>query len=152
MLSYSGSVNKKSKDCIWSLINFLKQDANRVQVIFSTRSGIFIPFCNLGQIILIDEANSVYIQDQNSIYYDTRDAVFLLSSVFGSNLNFISKLPSIRLYNSYSNELLIQNLTKSTSNQKKQLKLKITRFDKKSAKFSLFGWEVEQLLKKDEDL
>ena len=148
LCSYTGSINKNSKHCVLSMI----KESHKTQVIFTTRSGIFLPFYNLKQIILIDEANSMYIQDQNSIYYDTREAVVFLSTIFKSNLNFISRLPSIRLYNSYSNDFLIQNLSNTTVNQKQQLKLKIARFDKKSAQFNLFGWEIEQLLKKDEDL
>jgi hypothetical protein len=161
LLKYTGEVNKNSKETIWSMIqtsneiNLEIKNENtepKFEIILTTRSGIFLPFSNLSQIILIDEGNSLYIQDQNSLYFDTRDAIFLLHKAFLSNLTFISTLPSLRLHNFYNKSQLKDNVSNSSFEHKKPLKLKITTLDTKSAKFGLFGWEIEQLLKKDEDL
>jgi primosomal protein N' len=103
--NYTGDVNKKSKDTVW---NLLSSSSPKSKIIFSTRAGIFLPFQNLTDIILVDEANSMYIQDQNSIYFDTRDAVFLMAQAFLAKLTFISTLPSIRLYNFYPQNIIEQ--------------------------------------------
>jgi primosomal protein N' len=105
--NYSGDVNKKSKDTIWNLIN-PENESLKPKVIFSTRAGLFLPFQNLKEIVLVDEANSMHIQDQNSIYFDTRDAVFLLANAHQAHLSFLSTLPSIRLYNFYPENIMNQ--------------------------------------------
>ncbi len=164
ILKYTGEPTKTSKETIWEMIQaanklkfekeFLNQneiDEIKVQIIFTTRSGIFLPFSNLSHIVLVDEGNSLYIQDQNSLYFDARDTIFLLHKAFMSNLTFVSTLPSLRLHNFYNKTMLRNSPCNSPSEPKKPLKLKITTLDTKSAKFGLFGWEVEQILKKDED-
>jgi hypothetical protein len=118
----------------------------RLQIILSTRSGLFLPFTALNDIILVDEGNSMYIQDQNSLYYDTREAIFLISKAFNANISFISTLPSIRLYNMYNKEALEQQLINNQAIAQKPRRIKITRYDKKSSKYDLFGYEIEQML------
>jgi hypothetical protein len=118
----------------------------RLQIILSTRSGIFIPFTTLTDIILVDEGNSMYIQDQNSLYYDTREAIFLISKAFNANISFISPLPSIRLYSMYNKQTLEKEMVSNQAIAQKPRKIKITLFDKKSSKYNLFGYEIEQIL------
>jgi hypothetical protein len=120
--------------------------APKLQIILSTRSGLFLPFTALTDIILVDEGNSMYIQDQNSLYYDTREAIFLISKAFNANISFISPLPSIRLYNMYDKQTLEQEMINNQAVAQKPRRIKITRFDKKSSKYDLFGYEIEQIL------
>jgi hypothetical protein len=120
--------------------------APRLQIILSTRSGLFLPFTTLTDIILVDEGNSMYIQDQNSLYYDTREAIFLITKALNANITFISSLPSIRLYNMYDKQALEKQMTNYGNIIQKPRKIKITRFDKKSSKYDLFGYEIEQIL------
>jgi primosomal protein N' len=94
---YTGSPTKQSKSCVRDLV--LEQD--NFQIIFGTRASLFLPFSNLLQIILVDEANSMYIQDQGGLYYDTREAVFLLAKTHDCPLDFVSTLPSLRLFEFY---------------------------------------------------
>jgi hypothetical protein len=153
ILKYTGEVNKNSKETIWSMIENKSNNSKiKKQIIFTTRSGIFLPFTNLSHIILIDEGNSLYIQDQNSLYFDARDAIFLLHKGFLSNLTFISTLPSLRLHSFYNKDNLNTNWINTSFDNKTSVKLKITTLDTKSAKFGLFGWEIEQILRKDEEL
>ena len=161
LLNYVSEPTKRPKECIWSMLNFKNEifsqnkDALpssldvkkfRIQIICSTRSGLFLPFSNLANILLIDEGNSMYIQDQNSLYYDTREAIFLISKAFNANISFISPLPSIRLYNMYNKQALEKVMIENRAIAQNAHKIKITRFDKKSSKYDLFGWEIEQIL------
>jgi primosomal protein N' len=173
--TYYGQIDKHCKALVWHLISqrfqdnsqtieienkkssktkkiILSKSENQLDIILTTRAGLFLPFNHLHQIILLDEANSLYIQEQNSLYYDTREAIFLLNKAFLSSLRFISPLPSVRLYNFYSQQSLDQVLSNYSAKTKKPLNVQITKYDKKSAKFNLFGWSVEQMLKPDEEL
>ena len=160
---FTADATKKSKETIWKMLqtslhnsqNQIQQNSPTLQIICTTRSGLFLPFGKFGaleQVILVDEGNSLYIQDQNGLYYDTREAIFLISKAFLSNIAFISPLPSVRLHSFYDKELLETQMTKTSQTIQKPRKIKITRFDRKSAKYDIFGWEIEQILKPDEDL
>jgi hypothetical protein len=148
ILNSKNSFNNKSSNNI----NQTSQNVNtenetpRLQIILSTRSGLFLPFTTLTDIILVDEGNSMYIQDQNSLYYDTREAIFLISKAFNANISFISPLPSIRLYNMYNKEALEKQIINYANIIQKPRKIKISRFDRKSSKYDLFGYEIEQIL------
>lgn len=140
ILSFSGDVSAKSKSCVKEI---LAPGNNSTQIIFGTRSSLFLPFTNLIQIVVVDESNSFYIQEQNSLYYDARDIAFLISSTLMTKLDFVSTLPSGRLYNFYSKELLTTNLTLDTKNNQKPLKIQISERNSKSDAFSLFSDNVE---------
>lgn len=148
---FTADATKKSKETVWKML----QNSPTLQIICTTRSGLFLPFGKFGaleQVILVDEGNSLYIQDKNSLYYDTREAIFLISKAFLSNIAFISPLPSVRLHSFYDKELLETQMTNNSQTIQKPRKIKITRFDRKSAKYDIFGWEIEQILRPDEDL
>ena len=138
ILQFSGDVSAKSKNCIRELLNSTKS-----QIIFGTRSSLFLPFSNLKQIIVVDEANSFYIQEQNSLYYDARDLAFLTSSVLGAKLDFVSTLPSSRLHNFYSKKLLDTNTLDIATNNTKPLKIQISQRNLKNDHFKLFSDVVE---------
>jgi primosomal protein N' len=135
---------KSTKEVVWSL---LQSANNKIKIILATRAGLFLPFSHLLAVFLIDEANSLHIQDQNSVYFDTREAVFLLSKSFNADLFFISKLPSIRLHSFYSGSVLqdyMSNIAKSTANG---LKLQITQRDSKYDQNSLISSQLIEQLK-----
>jgi|GEM_PF-2517073 len=158
---YFGDYSMKSKHCLRQIIftsynqkeydqkkdqNDSNSDFPSQNIILGSRSAIFLPFQDLEEIILVDEANSFYIQDQNSIYYDTRDAVFFLSKAYQCKLNFVSTLPSIRLYSFYSEEVLDKLTTSSTAKGQKSLKIKVNRSNKKFDDSSLFSNQLRDYL------
>ena len=69
---------------------------DKKKVYFTTRSGLFLPFINISAIFVVDESNSMYIQDQGGLYFDTRESAYLLASQFSSDLYYQSNFPSVR--------------------------------------------------------
>ena len=127
---FFGDASLESKKTLRSILtDFMIPDSNQkpLKIIFSTRAGIFLPFGNLRQIVLVDEANSMYIQDQNKLYYDARDAVYMLANSYKCDLSFLSTLPSIRLHNFYPDNLKKQFLSKDTLELQKALNLQISK-------------------------
>jgi primosomal protein N' len=140
IFSYSGDVSASSKKTVRNLLIDQKPD---LKVIFATRSGLFLPFTDLQEIILVDEGNSFYIQEQNGVYYDARDAAFFLSMIFKVSLNFISTLPSSRLYEMYLKKFSDTSLMWKSIDTQKPLKIKITERNNKIDDFDLFSSAVE---------
>jgi len=149
---YLADVSKSSKDTVADLIftsyNNSSTPAQKptLNLIFGTRSSIFLPYSSLSSIIFIDEANSMYIQEQNKLYYDTREAAILLSKCFQANLDFVSKLPSIRLYNFYPEKILDTFLHSGKPDLKKPLQIEITKRDSRFDHFDLISDALEQEL------
>jgi primosomal protein N' len=146
---YSGDKTKSAKSAVLNLLKTEKNENNTTDIFLSTRNGIFLPFQELTEIIMVDEANSMYIQDQNSIYFDAREAVFLLSKAFNANLTFISTLPSIRLYSFYSEKVLQEYMNQQSINDLKPLKIKLSKLEAKSANFNLFSESVYEHLEEE---
>lgn len=153
LYSYSGDKSKSSKTLIRTMLKdneYESQDKVKLRIIIATRSGLFLPLTSLTHIFLIDEASSMHIQEQNSLYFDTRDVVFLLSKVKNVNLTFLSSFPSVRLYSFYSQELLNKYMTEYISKYQKPLKIKITHRYSKTDQFSLISDSVLDIIKGDD--
>lgn len=79
----------------------------RVNIVVSTRSGIFAPLKNLGVIIIDEEENSSYKQDQ-SPHYHARQAAFARAKIEGARVILGSASPSLEsLYLAKRNKIKI---------------------------------------------
>jgi hypothetical protein len=112
-----------------------------INLVCATRSGIFLPFLKLDNIYLLEENSTFYIQEQNGLYFDARDMLFLIHSKYCSKLTFISSLPSVRLYNFYQNHDIqkhLEDLQNFTN----------TNFiiSQRNYKNQLFGYKIEEIL------
>ncbi len=73
---------------------------NSNYVLLGTRSSIFLPFNNLGLIIVDEEHDSSYKQEQIKPYYNARDVAVYLSKIYSANIVLASASPSLEsLYN-----------------------------------------------------
>ncbi|GAB4146442.1 MAG: hypothetical protein OHK0017_06930 [Patescibacteria group bacterium] len=106
----NNSVKDNNITIMQMLQNGLNESSNKTQIIFSTRSGLFLPFSQLGHLVLVNEANNNYIQEQNELYFDARDMSFLLSQIWGSGYTWISELPSVRSTSFQTNLNIFENI------------------------------------------
>jgi primosomal protein N' len=150
---YSGDASKFSKESVRHLLlpknkkkNSQKQSEFQVNLYFATRAGLFLPFSRLDQLILIDEANPMHIQDQGKVYFDSRDVIYIMSQIYQTDLIFLSTLPSVRLHSFYSQKIFEEIKTNYTAQNQKPLTIKITKRDRQSSKNELFSHQVEEIL------
>jgi primosomal protein N' len=149
---FTGDKTKSNRQSIYHILDIYTGDktALNINIILSTRSGLFLPFDTLHDLLVIDESNSMYIQEQNSLYFDARELAFILSEVFNSNLHFISRVPSIRLHSFYPETILDSYLINNKENNQKPLKIKITGQNRKIDQFKLISNSVLKLVRKDD--
>ena len=95
LYTFTSGKDKASKITIKSLL-LPNDQKSKKNVYFTTRAGLFLPFSDISAIMLIDESNSMHIQEQGGLYFDAREVVFLLASQFESDLYFHSNFPSVR--------------------------------------------------------
>jgi len=89
---WHSGITKKNKEIIWSgIIN------GKINVVIGARSSLFLPFKNLGLIIVDEEHDQSYKQDEG-IIYNARDMAISRASFENIPINLITAVPSIETY------------------------------------------------------
>ena len=81
---------------IWNSI--LKNDENSYQIILGVRSSIFLPFNNLGLIIVDEEHENTYKQYNPAPRYNAKDTAIVLSNLHKAKVLLGTATPSIETY------------------------------------------------------
>ena len=89
---WHSGVSKKNKEIIWSGIN-----NGEIKAVIGARSSLFLPFKKLGLIIVDEEYDQSYKQDEG-IIYNARDMAISRASFENIPVNLITAVPSIETY------------------------------------------------------
>ena len=96
MLTYHSKMTVPSRRKVIDAVS----DCKDAGIVIGTRSAVFLPFQNLGLIIVDEEHDQSYKQDDPAPRYNGRDMAIMLSAVRGANLILGSATPSYEaLYN-----------------------------------------------------
>lgn len=111
---YHSKFNDAERVEIW--FNVLNESADKTgrqyQVILGARSAIFLPFKNLGLIIVDEEHENSYKQFDPAPRYNARDMAILMGNLHGAKVLLGSATPSYESYfNARSNKYGLVNLT-----------------------------------------
>ncbi len=96
---YHSKFNNNERAEIWNEV----QHSGRFPVVIGTRSSIFLPFSNLGFIIVDEEHENTFKQQQPSPRYNARDTVIKYAQLLNAKVLLASATPSVE---SYHNALL----------------------------------------------
>ena len=89
---WHSGITKKNKEIIWSgIIN------TKINVVIGARSSLFLPFKKLGLIIVDEEHDQSYKQDEG-IVYNARDMAISRASFENIPINLITAVPSVETY------------------------------------------------------
>ena len=97
-LVWNSKINKSQKRKIWQTVI-----EGRITVVVGARSAIFLPFQNLGAIVIDEENDTSYKQEENPIY-NARDMAVVKSKIDSSNIFLVSATPSLETYHNYKNK------------------------------------------------
>ena len=89
---WHSSISKKNKKIIWDGII-----RGKISVVIGARSSLFLPFKNLGLIIVDEEHDQSYKQDEGVIY-NARDMAISRASFEKIPVNLITSVPSVETY------------------------------------------------------
>ena len=89
---HSGTT-KKNKSIIWKGIT-----EGKIKIVIGARSSLFLPFKNLGIIIVDEEHDPSYKQDEG-VSYNARDMAITRASLENIPVNLVTSIPSIETYN-----------------------------------------------------
>jgi len=94
---HSGTT-KKNKSIIWKGIT-----EGKIKIIIGARSSLFLPFKNLG-IIVVDEEHDVSYKQDEGVSYNARDMAITRASLENIPINLVTSIPSIETYNNIVNK------------------------------------------------
>jgi len=94
---HSGT-SKKNKSIIWKGIT-----EGKIKIVVGARSSLFLPFKNLGLIIVDEEHDTSYKQDEG-VSYNARDMAITRASLENIPINLVTSIPSIETYNNIINK------------------------------------------------
>ena len=89
---WHSGISKKNKEIIWSGIT-----NGEINIVIGARSSLFLPFKKLGLIIVDEEHDQSYKQDEG-IIYNARDMAISRASFENIPVNLITAVPSVETY------------------------------------------------------
>ncbi len=81
---------------VWN--NLLKNDVNSYKIILGVRSSIFLPFSDLGLIVVDEEHETSFKQYDPSPRYNARDMAYILGKKFSAKVLLGTATPSFETY------------------------------------------------------
>ncbi|MBN1250733.1 MAG: primosomal protein N' [Bacteroidales bacterium] len=96
---YHSRFNNAERVEIWNNISLLDEmDLTRYQIILGVRSSVFLPFSNLGLIIIDEEHENTFKQYNPAPRYHAKDSALVLAKVHNAKTLLGSATPSIETY------------------------------------------------------
>ena len=95
---YHSSIKKSEKSRLWK-----SSILGKPNIIVGTRSSLFLPFSNLGLIVVDEEHDTSYKQDEGVIYH-ARDMAIARASFEKIPIHLVSAIPSLETFNNIQNK------------------------------------------------
>jgi len=95
---WHSKITPKKKKIIWQGVM-----SGKVKLIIGARSALFLPFKKLGIIIVDEEHDSSYKQDE-SLIYNARDMAISRASFENIPIHLVTSIPSLETYNNIINK------------------------------------------------
>ena len=134
VIYYHNRISQKNKINSWDRV--LKKQENEGQLIIGTKQSIFLPFTNLGLIILEQEHSESYKQIGRQPLYNARDCAIMMSKIHNCKMLLSSYCPSL---NSYNNSKINKYELIKSSDDNGTDKQNIKIIDLKAEKDKLFS-------------
>jgi len=114
---YHSKLNSQERVEIWKkVLRFKEEPAKGYQVVLGARSAVFLPFSNLGIIIVDEEHETSFKQFDPAPRYNARDMAVVLGYQHGSKVLLGSATPSFESYfNAIQGKYALVNLFKRHS-------------------------------------
>ncbi|OUW73990.1 MAG: primosomal protein N' [Pelagibacteraceae bacterium TMED216] len=95
---WHSKITPKNKKIIWhGIIN------DKIKIIIGARSSLLLPFKNLG-LIIVDEEHDASYKQEDGIIYNARDMAIARASIEKIPINLVTSIPSIETFNNIQNK------------------------------------------------
>ncbi len=90
---WHSKITPKKKKIIWNSIC-----KNEIKIVIGARSSLFLPFKNLG-LIVVDEEHDMSYKQEEGVIYNARDMAISRASFENIPIHLITSIPSVETYN-----------------------------------------------------
>ena len=90
---WHSAATNKNKSIIWKGIT-----EGKIKIVIGARSSLFLPFKNLG-IIIVDEEHDISYKQDVGVSYNARDMAITRASLENIPINLVTSIPSVETYN-----------------------------------------------------
>ncbi len=140
---YHSTISRKERYRIWLGVHL-----GKINVVIGTRSALFLPFCNLGLLIIDEEHDSSFKQEEGTIL-NVRDLGVVRAKKSNSQIILSSATPSLEsVYNAKRKKYLRLSLNKRVKDSKLPSIELIDLRDKNQIKNSLLSSTLISEIKK----
>ncbi len=137
---WHSGITKKNKEIIWSgILN------GEIKVVIGARSSLFLPFKKLGLIIVDEEHDQSYKQDEG-IIYNARDMAISRASFENIPVNLITAVPSVETYENIKKKKY--NISKLTQRYKNASLPNFEIINLNDVKLENQSWISKEIIKK----
>lgn len=98
---YHSKLSDFEKVEVWRKIRF-----NQIKVLIGTKNSLFLPYQNLGLIIVDEEHDTAYKSKDNTFFFNAKDSVHLLAKFYNAKVLLGSATPSLESYYAASKGVL----------------------------------------------
>ncbi len=95
---WHSKIGKNKKKNIWNLVA-----QNKIKIVIGARSSLFLPFKKLGLIVVDEEHDPSYKQEEGVIY-NARDMAISRASIENIPIHLVTAVPSLETYNNILNK------------------------------------------------
>ena len=142
---YHSNCSPNHRTLVWKKII----NANEPLIVIGTRSAVFLPMRNLGLIIMDEEHDTSYKQDNPMPCYDAREIAIEIVKRNSAKLIFGSATPSMKTWKKCifeRNFKLVRMIQRISSNETPEIKIIDMRDEFKKGNMKIFSNELLQLL------
>jgi primosomal protein N' (replication factor Y) len=115
---WNSKTSIKNKKIIWKGLT-----ENKIKIVIGTRSSLFLPFKKLGIIVIDEEHDASYKQDEG-VSYNARDMAITRASIENIPIYLVTAVPSVETYNN-----IINKKYKSTFLSKRYKEASLPKFE-----------------------
>ena len=139
---WHSKITPKKKRIIWQGV-----EKNKIKIIIGARSALLLPFKSLKYIVVDEEHDASYKQEEGPIY-NARDMAILKASVEKIPINLVTSIPSVETYNHIKNKKYsVHKLNKRYQNYP-MANTKIINLNLKKQKKNFISEETYSLINK----
>ena len=139
---WHSKITPKNRRIIWKgIIN------NKIKLVIGARSSLLLPFKNLGVIIVDEEHDTSYKQDEGVIYH-ARDMAIARALFEKIPIHLVSSIPSLETFNNIQNKKFRHYKINERYNNYPLPKTKIVNLNLKKIKNSYVSNESIEIVKK----
>ena len=148
---WHSGISLKNKKIVWNGLA-----SGKIKVVIGARSALFLPFKNIGEIVVDEEHDQSFKQDEGTIY-NARDMAITRAKFENIPILLVSAVPSVETYNNvknkkYSFSRLIKRYKNAQLPNYEIINLRKNKLEKKSFISSLTRDKVLAHLKKGDQV